>query len=315
MAADLEALCKEGRHLFRQGKYREAVEIFSNVLEQDPDRGDVHEALATAAFILKNYPTAIEHFTRASQLRPMDAKPLVNLGAVYNRQEEFQKAADILKKALTRDGKSVEAYYNLGIAYRGLNQLPMAVNAYKEALKLNPRMLDALQNLGNVLLEMNNPKNAIEQYKKALEINPEFERAQRGLARAEEALNAAKASFNPFGRLVAEAPPPKHGAGEIIPRKLSAEERTNDRQLLRRLTIELEADCKQLLELARDELVDDLTQLNRGVQTSVKEVSKMLFSANDKFQASFQRFQNLRAELQRLERELKSHESSVRLEQ
>lgn len=311
-AADLESLCKEGRQFFRQGKYKLSIEAFNQAMKLDPDRVDVHEALATASFILKDYDAAIEHFMRVSQLRPMDAKSLINLGAVYNRKGEFQKGADVLKKALTRDKQSVEAYYNLGIAYRGLKQLPMAANSYKEALRLNPRMLDAMQNLGNVLLEMNNPKGAIEQYKKALEINPDFERAQRGLTRAEEVQNAAKANFNPFGRLVAEAPPPKQGATTIAARKLSAEERVNDRQVLRRISIELKGACELLFEHLRDEMEDDVTQLNRGVQTSTREVSKLLFSANEDFQAAFQRFKELRSEVKRLTAALAAHEATVK---
>lgn len=185
MAAELESLYKAGRQLFRQGKHAEAIQAFEQALQADPDQAEVHDAIATAYFVIKQYDKAIEHFTRVTQLKPKDAKAYINLGAVYNHQEEFEKAADILKRAISRDGNAVEAYYNLGIAYRGTKQPAMAINSYKEALKLNPRMLDAMQNLGNTYLEMNNPKAAIEQYKKALEINPDFERQTRTRSRRE----------------------------------------------------------------------------------------------------------------------------------
>lgn len=309
-AADLETLSKEGRHFFRHGKYPQAIKSFEQALEVDPDRADVHEAVATAYFIIKKYDLAIEHFTRVTQLRPTDANALINLGAVYNRQEEFQKSADVLKKAMSKDGKAVEAYYNLGIAYRGLNQLPMAQNAYKEALRLNPRMLDAMQNLANLLLEMNNPKAAIEQYKKALEINPDFERAQRGLALAEKALSQVKANFKPFGRLVNETAL-RTAPTEIRARKLDELEHKNDRQVLRRLMIEMQATAQQLFEHLREHMDEDLTLLSRGVQASSREVSKLLFSSNDEFQVVLKRFHELRAELHRLAQELKKHEAEL----
>ena len=309
-AADFESLYREGRHLFRQGKYQQAIQFFDKTLTLDPDRADVHDALATAYFILKQYDSAIEHFTRVTQLHPMEAKPLINLGAVYNRQEEFQKAADILKKAISRDGKAVEAYYNLGIAYRGLNQLPMAVNSYKEALRINPRMLDAMQNLGNIQLEMNNPKAAIEQYKKALEIKPDFERAQRGMARAEEAQKLAKANFNPFGRLVTETTL-KQTKPETRARNLTRDGKINDSQVLRRLMIEMQATGQQLFEHLKEDLDENLAQLNRGVQISQREVHKILFKSNDDFQASFHRFSELRTELRRLTQELNAHEADM----
>jgi tetratricopeptide (TPR) repeat protein len=313
MAADLESLCKEGRQLFRQGKHAEAIRVFEQALTIDPDQFEIHDAIATAHFVLKQYDQAIEHFTRMTQLKPMNAKAYINLGAVYNRKEEFQKAADILKKAISRDGKAVEAYYNLGIAYRGTKQPAMAVNAYKEALKLNPQMLDAMQNLGNSYLEMNNPKAAIEQYKRALEIDPDFERAKRGLARAEEALNQAAANFNPFGRLV-EQNPVKQAKLDVRLKKMTPEERVGDRQVVRRLLIESQAVSQQLLEHLRDTLYEELVQLNRGVQKNPREVHKSLFDTIDSFQKSVQKFQDLRIQLQRLAKDLRAHEATLKAE-
>lgn len=309
-APDLDSLSKEGRALFRQGKYQDAIPVFERVLKHDPDQADVHDAAAMAHFALKQYDQAIEHFHRVAQLQPTNAKVLVNMGAVYNRKEEFQRASEVLKKAVAKDGKAIEAYYNLGIAYRGLKQLPMAVNAYKEALRLNPQMLDALQNLGNVLLEMNNPKAAIEQYKKALDLNPEFARAQRGLARAEEALGMQAAAFNPFGRLVADSPT-KLAPVEFRPKNLSPAERLADRQTLRRMTVELQATGQQMMEHLRDSMTDDVIQLNRGVQQSSKEVSKLLYSAYDKFQRSLKEFHELQLKLQKLSNELRRHETEM----
>ena len=312
MSADLESLCTAGRQLFRKGKHAESIQIFQQVLEADPDRADVHDAIATAYFIVKQYDKAIEHFTRETQLRPKDAKAYVNLGAVYNRKEEFSKAADILKKAISRDGNSVEAYYNLGIAYRGLKQPAMAINSYKEAIKINPRMLDAMQNLGNTYLEMNNAKGAIEQYKKALEIDPDFERAKRGLARAEEAQNQAKVEFNPFGRLV-EQNPVKQVKADVRLKRMNPEERVADRQFIRRAMVESQSLCQQMFEHLRETLEEDLTLLNRGVQISQHEVHKSIFAANDKFQASYQKFQDLRSQMQRVSKELHAYEAGLKV--
>lgn len=313
MTVDLDTLFKEGRQFFRQGKHAEAIQVFEQALKVDPDQAEIHDAIATAHFVLKQYDKAIEHFTRVTQLKPMDAKAYINLGAVFNRKEDFQKAADILKKAMSRDGKAVEAYYNIGIAYRGLKQPAMAINSYKEALKINPRMLDAMQNLGNTYLEMNNPKAAIEQYKKALEIDPDFERAKRGLARAEELENKQKADFNPFGRLV-DTNAAKQAKVDVRLKKISPEERVNDRQVVRRLMIETQATSQQLFEHLRDELLEDLMQLNRGVQLSQREVHKTLFESKEQFAEACQKFVDLRAQLQRVAKELQSHETALKVE-
>lgn len=312
---DIDGLCKEGRQFFRQGKYPLAIQAFEKALKANPDLPDVHDAVATAYFATKNYDKAVEHFTRVTQLKPMDAKPLINLGAVYNRKEEFQKAADILKKAITRDGKAIEAYYNMGIAYRGLGQVAMAINSYKEALRINPRMLDAIQNLANCLLEQGNHKAAVEQYKKALELNPDFERAQRGLKRAEEAQQSAAAKFSPFGRLVNEAAlkqTPSQESAQIRYRNLSGEQKTNDRQVLRRLMIEMNTAADELHSHLLNELEDSIVQLNRAVQSGQRDTGKQLFSSYETFQEAFREFTTLQNTVQKLEKQLQLHESSMK---
>ncbi len=312
---DVEGLCKEGRQLFRQAKYAQAVQFFDQALKIDPDRAEIHDMLGAAHFVLKNYEKAVVHFSRVSQLKPTDAKPLINLGAVYNRKDDFQKAADVLKRAVARDGKSVEAYYNMGIAYRGLSQLAMAISSYKEALKFNPRMLDAIQNMANCLLEQGSHKAAIEQYKKALEINPDFERAQRGLARAEEAHKIATANFSPFGRLVSEAAlkqTPSQSSAKVHFRQLSDEEKTHDRQVLRRLMIELKTATEEFFTQLSEDLLEEVIHLNRSVQAGSRDVSKHLFAANEKYQEAYSEFTELRDKVQQYIKQLKQHEAAMK---
>ena len=53
MAADLESLCKEGRQLFRHGKYAESIHAFEQVLKADPDRSDVHDAIEVVSIFVE----------------------------------------------------------------------------------------------------------------------------------------------------------------------------------------------------------------------------------------------------------------------
>ena len=74
--------------------------------------------------------------------------------------------------------------------------------------------------------------------RKVLEIRPEFEKARIGLEKAEDAIQRAKESTNPFGRLVETgAIAPK--AVPTLTRELSESERKYDRQRVRQLATEL----------------------------------------------------------------------------
>src|SRR5262245_57302891 len=151
-SAKVDDLLKSARRSMKDGDVEAALGQFREVLALDELRVDAHEGLATACFMKKEYPDAVKHFLRMTQLAPMQGKPWINLGAVYKRMHEHQKAVDVLRKGVQKERKSSDGYYNLGIAYKGLNQLAMAVSAYREALRINPQMAEAHANLGNVFV-------------------------------------------------------------------------------------------------------------------------------------------------------------------
>ena len=76
--------------------------------------------------------------------------------------------------------------------------------------------------------------------------------------------------------------------------------------------VEAQSISQQLFEHLRDKPPDDLTQLNRGVQLSQSASHKSLFDSNDQFEAAFQKFQDLRTQLQRLAKDLRSHEAAMK---
>ena len=134
--AQLETLCREGRHYVRHEEPDNAIAAFIKALALDERAIPVHEGLAAAYFLKKDYEKAAEHFKKVTLLDPRQAKALINLGAVYNRMQDYNKAVAILRKALQKDKSSGDAHYNLGLAYRGLNQLSMAVSLIRRRFAL-----------------------------------------------------------------------------------------------------------------------------------------------------------------------------------
>lgn len=259
---DVQTLVAQAQQLLRAGQYQPALAAYELARNADPDQPDVYEGMGLACFMLGQYPEAIGHFKQVTLLDPRRAAPYVNMGAVFNKMGEYQQAIEPLRKAVQLDKRSGEGYYNLGFAYRHLKQHALAIPAYREAIRLDPGMAEAYQNLGNVYFDMANYAQSIAQFKKALELRPTFERAQRGLAKAQNALSAAKAAINPLGRLVEESAPIEAHTGAAH-RELSEEERQRDRNALKKLGQELEAGGEELLHLLRGELEPTVKQLVR----------------------------------------------------
>lgn len=306
---EIDDLLKQARTLLRRRQCAQAIGLFEQVLERDPDHRAAHEGLAAAHFLSKNYQPAADAFARLTRLDPLHGKAWINLGAVYNRMGEYKKAADALRRGIQRDQKCSEGYYNLGLAYRGLNQPAMAVSAYREALRYDPRMAEAHQNLANVYLDMHNPQQALAHYRQALEINPAFERARQGLATAESAVAESQRAISPFGRLVdANA-----GAAQTAPRAgraLSDEQRTADRQTVHASAVAIAGAAESFLKQLRHEVERTLLALNRAASQTTDSAAA-LANVQDDFHVAVERSRELHRQLRQQVERLRAHEESL----
>jgi tetratricopeptide (TPR) repeat protein len=263
MSDDLQTLCDTGRRAIRKGKFTDAIDLFRQAVELDPDDVDAHEGLATACYLGKEHDEAITHFNRITQLKPRDARAFINLGALYNLVERHKEAADSLRKGIQRNGKSPEAYYNLGIAQKNLTQNAMAISAYRECVRLKPEMAEAHVNLANLYFDQKNLRKAISHYEKALQAKPDFASAQRGLNHVRQQQVTDKENANPFGRLVDESKLEKKGAAAKAVRQLTEEQRFKDRQLLQLTAAESANLAQQLNEHLKDRVEPVLLAIGR----------------------------------------------------
>jgi tetratricopeptide (TPR) repeat protein len=308
-ATELETLCEEGRRCVRHQDADAAIAAFSKALALDDRAIIVHEGLAAAYFLKKDYANAAEHFKKVTLLDPRQSKAQVNLGAVYNRMGDFNKAVTILRKAVSKDKNSGEAHYNLGLAYRGLNQQAMAVSAYKEAVRVSPEMAPAHQNLANVYVDMGNYQQAIIHYHKAIEINPDFERAKRGLEAAQNMSTQAKKSVSPFGRLV---DPNAIGAKTAprVERRMNDMERAQDRMTVFNILSEVDDAANLLLKQVNEVFEPALLTVGRTLSERIDGPTTIARDYRVYLMAFKQVYESRRA-LKRLVAELRAHEEMM----
>ncbi len=308
-ATEFESLCEEGRRHVRHQDADAAIASFAKALSLDDRAIIVHEGLAAAYFLKKDYEKAAEHFKKVTLLDPRQSKALVNLGAVYNRMSDFNKAVTILRKAVSKDKNSGEGHYNLGLAYRGLNQQAMAVSAYKEAVRVAPEMAAAHQNLANVYVDMGNFQQAIIHYLKALEINPEFERARRGLESAQQLSTQAKNAVSPFGRLVDKNAIGAKSAPRVE-RRMNDAERAEDRVIVFNVLSEVDDSANLLLKQVRELFEPALLTMGRTLSERMDGPSTISrdFRA---YLTAFKQVDQARRALKRSVAALRAHEEMM----
>jgi tetratricopeptide (TPR) repeat protein len=306
---DVVQLCDRARDQLHKRDLAAAKELFAQAIALDPDCCEAHEGLATCAYMIEDYPTAIAEFIRLTLLQPLEGRHLTNLGAIHNRIGEHMKAADYLRRAITRNKKCAESFYNLGIAQRKLKQNAMAVSAYKEAIKLAPNMAEAYQNLGNVYVDMGNLQMAIMNFNKALEIRPNFDKARAGLEKAEQQLAEAKNRNNQMGRLNAMTSTVTSVAA-ICTRELRDDERYEDRKCIKQLADEIERLAQGCVNHLKHNVVPAILEVERAMGHGADE-AVVLTEAADLFRTATSQWATLRRSLKRKVAELAEHEQFI----
>lgn len=96
-----------------------------------------------------------------------------NLGAVYSKKGEYDRAIEAFHKALEIKPDMHEAWYNLGNAYGEKGEYDRAIEAFYKALEIKPDKHEAWYNLGLAYDKKGEYDQAIEAYHKAVEIKPD----------------------------------------------------------------------------------------------------------------------------------------------
>ena len=308
-AAEIETICTKAKQCFRRGEKEQAMVLFNQAFEIDPDSLKAHQSIATVYFVSKQYKAAAEHFTRASHIDPRRGNALINLGAVYNRMGEYQKAIEVLRNGLRKERNSSEGYYNMGYAQRKLGQPGMAVSAYREAIRLNPQMVDAHQNLANIYLGMRNYQQAKTEFRNALKIDPDFERAKVGLKKCEQVELKSKKEISPFGRLV-EAQGAQVEETPHLGHTLSDEERAEDRKTVHSLAYGMERAAKDYLLFFQDSFEPALVTLKRAAIEAADD-PEALREKHESFHEMIRLNEEYRRNLKEMLEELREHERTM----
>ena len=120
-----------------------------------------------------------------------------NLGDVYSRQGNLEKAAEEFQKAFLINPRYADAVHNLGLTYAQMGKTDEAVQTFKKAIELNPNIWQSYQQLAVIYYNQGQYDLALENIKKALEINPSDEILKQNLEIIQKKINDVASAKNP----------------------------------------------------------------------------------------------------------------------
>ena len=128
---------------------------------------------------------AVPLLGQAISADPKCARAYFELGRIYTvfpKTKDYPKAIEAYTKAAEMDPSFPDTFYNLGYVYLDTKEYPKAEAMYTQAVKLEPSYLDdALFNLAVVELKRGKKQEAIKNLRRTLQINPNNEAARKQL--------------------------------------------------------------------------------------------------------------------------------------
>lgn len=95
-----------------------------------------------------------------------------NLGDVYGRQGDKQRALQEFQTAIALKPNYADAYHNLANTYREIGDNQKALENYQNALKYNPNLWQSYQNIAAIYYQAKQYDLALENIQQAIKVNP-----------------------------------------------------------------------------------------------------------------------------------------------
>ena len=192
-----DPLLGEAKKLANEGKLVEAEVLFSKAITRGhPEAWRQFGNFLSRLGRLRQAEAMYEHVVKLAEEhgKKWEAQGLNNLGLIYQRRGELEKAEDMHNKALAisqqignKEGMAIQ-YGNLGVIYKTRGELEKAEDMQNKALEINQQlgnkegMASQYGNLGVIYWTRGEIEKAEDMHNKSLEIEKQLGRKE-GMAR------------------------------------------------------------------------------------------------------------------------------------
>ncbi|MEZ5614972.1 MAG: tetratricopeptide repeat protein [Rhodocyclaceae bacterium] len=138
---EIDGLMQEGRQLYSEQKYDQAVDKFVTVIGKDPTYWQAYLWAARAFIAQGNWKDAIANGRQAFELAPKDkevlpifAQALFGGGTDALKNGRFAESVNLLVEYLRLEPGNASAWLNVGKAYLGQQDFRQALGAFAQGL-------------------------------------------------------------------------------------------------------------------------------------------------------------------------------------
>jgi len=131
-------------------------------------------ALSTRTIIRnKDWKNQDTLWLATAKTSPSSSQNHNNLGDLYSRRDEFEKAIEEFKTAILLKPNYGDAYHNLANTYHQIEKDDLAIENYEKALFFNPNLWQSHQNLAAIYFNREQYQLSQQHLEEATKINPQ----------------------------------------------------------------------------------------------------------------------------------------------
>jgi tetratricopeptide (TPR) repeat protein len=157
---------------YRAELYAEAIPPLERQLAANPGDTFVRQLLGLSYFDQENYSKAAEVLRPFQDHPPDDPALLFAWGTALVRTRQSAEAAKIFQLMLQKNGGNPGVHYLLGQAYAQDKDYPNALSELKTAIRLDPKLSEAHYYTGLVYLHQSDFDNAAQEFRAELALRP-----------------------------------------------------------------------------------------------------------------------------------------------
>ncbi|MBD1139019.1 tetratricopeptide repeat protein [Pelagibacterales bacterium SAG-MED46] len=156
----------------KNNNFNDAQNYYQKVLKIDPNYINAHNNLGIIFKRLGDHEKAIDCFEKAIKINPNFAAAYSNLGNIFVVLEENQKAISYFEKSIEINPNHRDGLYNLGNLFLNTTEYKKAIDCFEKAIEIDTNHAGLQNNLGVSFLKLDEYTKALKCFQKAISINP-----------------------------------------------------------------------------------------------------------------------------------------------
>ena len=168
---DVATLSQEGYKHFRSGRYREAIELFEQVLTIESDNSYALVGLGDIARKQGKQSDAVEIYRRCLETDPDNAFALFGLADAYRSLRRYRDALAVWERYLKHDEDNVTVLTRVADAYRKVRDKRRSQELYERVISIEPDNPYARIGLGHLHYDFREYEHALRHWKHMYDIS------------------------------------------------------------------------------------------------------------------------------------------------